>query len=176
MDTANYVIAARSGDQRAFTALVVAHQNLALGFAYSKLGEALDSKLLSKEHYDTAKEVLNALRFTHDLLLDPVYLEYVALGAKQKAGDRRASFVNTKLGELETGARKKLKRGLLLERFFTQPFFVTEEFSRKPGVYVSLPETISGCKKILAGEYDECDLDHMSYIGNLDLPKSTNEK
>jgi len=128
---------------------------------------AIDRKLLSKEHYETAEEVLNTLRFAHDQLLDPVHLEYVALGARQDALKRRTDYVSDKLRQLDPDDSKKVKRGLLLERFFTQPFFVAEEFTSKKGVYVSLSDTIKSCKKILAGEFDDRDLEDVSWKGAL---------
>jgi F-type H+-transporting ATPase subunit beta len=41
-----------------------------------------------------------------------------------------------------------------LERFLTQPLFVTESFTSQPGQHVSLEDTVSGCEAILDGQDD----------------------
>lgn len=128
---------------------------------------AMDRKFLSKEHFDTAEEVLNILRFTHDKLLDPEYLELIALDSKEKATKRRKVFLKDKLEQLDPSDRKKLKRGLLLEQFFTQPFFIAEEFTGRKGEYVPLLDTIKNCKKILSGDFDENDLEEVSFKGSI---------
>jgi F-type H+-transporting ATPase subunit beta len=42
-----------------------------------------------------------------------------------------------------------------LERFLTQPFLVTEQFTGIPGKTVAIEDTIKGCTAILSGEGDE---------------------
>jgi F0F1-type ATP synthase beta subunit len=56
--------------------------------------------------------------------------------------------------QLSAEDRQVLGRGRRLERFFTQSFFVAEEWTRRPGTYVSTADTIRGCAAILAGECD----------------------
>ena len=126
---------------------------------------AMDPALLSKDHYETAREVLELLKTAHDELLDPVHLEFAALGAREDAVKQRNEFVKQKIKSLDTETRTRVKRGLLLERFFTQPFFVTEDFSGTKGIYVPLKDTISSCNKILSGEFDKRDFKDVSYLG-----------
>ena len=57
--------------------------------------------------------------------------------------------------QLSAEDRQVLNRGRRMERFFTQPFFVAEEYTKRPGAYVSLADTIRGCAAILAGECDD---------------------
>ncbi len=128
---------------------------------------ALDPGMLSKDHYETARDVLKVMRTAHEQLIDPVHLEYVALGARQDALERKTKYVSDKLRELDPETRKIVQRGILLEHFFTQPFFVTEHFSSKKGVHVSLTDTISSCKMILAGEYDDRSIADVSWRGAL---------
>jgi len=60
------------------------------------------------------------------------------------------------------------KRAERLQRFLTQPFFVTEKFTHRKGSYVPLEKTLEGCERILSGEFDEIDPDRFYMIGSLD--------
>ena len=75
------------------------------------------------------------------------------------------------IDELSRNDRLTAKRAERLQRFLTQPFFVAEAFSGQKGVYVPLEKTLEGCERILAGEFDEVDLDKLYMIGSLDEVK-----
>ena len=47
-----------------------------------------------------------------------------------------------------------VKRARRLERFFTQPFFTTAQFSSAQGKFVTLEQSLDGCERILSGEFD----------------------
>jgi F-type H+-transporting ATPase subunit beta len=55
-----------------------------------------------------------------------------------------------------------------LQRFLTQPLFVTEQFSRRKGVWVPRQKTLEGCEKIIQGKFDEVSLEKIYMIGSLD--------
>ncbi len=69
--------------------------------------------------------------------------------------------------ELSRQDRIVAKRAERLQRFLTQPLFVTEVFSGRKGVYVPLEETLQGCRRILKGECDEMELEKLYMIGSL---------
>ena len=46
-------------------------------------------------------------------------------------------------------------RARKIERFLSQPFFVAEQFTGTPGVYVPIAESIRGFKEILEGKHDD---------------------
>ena len=58
------------------------------------------------------------------------------------------------IDELSREDRLIVNRARRLERFLTQPFVVTEQFTGYKGKSVSLDDTIDGCEKILKGEFD----------------------
>ena len=60
------------------------------------------------------------------------------------------------LEQLSQRDRNSVFKARRLERFLTQPFFCTEQFSGLTGQLVSLEETLAGCEAILNGEFDEC--------------------
>ena len=72
------------------------------------------------------------------------------------------------IDELSRSDRKIAKQAERLERFLTQPLFVTESFSNKKGVYVPLSKTLDGCEAILSGDYNDTELDNFYMIGTLD--------
>ena len=53
------------------------------------------------------------------------------------------------LEQLSAEDRKVVTRARQLERFLTQPFFTTEQFSGIPGKFVSLQDALTGCEQIL---------------------------
>ncbi|HSN82825.1 MAG TPA: F0F1 ATP synthase subunit beta [Polyangiales bacterium] len=70
--------------------------------------------------------------------------------------------------ELSREDRATVNKARRLERFLTQPFFTTEQFTGKPGKLVTLEETIDGCERILAGEFDEVGEKSFYMIGSAD--------
>lgn len=69
--------------------------------------------------------------------------------------------------ELSRADRLVAKRSERLQRFLTQPFFVSETFTGKKGCYVTINETLNGCEKILNGEFDDVELDKLYMIGSI---------
>lgn len=55
-----------------------------------------------------------------------------------------------------------------LERFLTQPFFTTEQFTSMAGKSVDLEDTISGCERILSGEFNDLTENDFYMIGTVD--------
>ncbi len=55
-----------------------------------------------------------------------------------------------------------------LERFLTQPFFTTFQFTNMPGKSVDLESTISGCERILSGEFNDFSEDDFFMIGSVE--------
>ncbi len=55
--------------------------------------------------------------------------------------------------ELSTEDRHIVHRARRLERFLTQPFFVTEGFTNQPGKLVTLEDSLDGCERILNDEF-----------------------
>merc|ERR1719379_3140690 len=60
------------------------------------------------------------------------------------------------LEELSDQDRLTVERARKVERFLSQPFFVAEVFTRIPGRYVSLNDTVTGFAQIVGGELDAC--------------------
>jgi F-type H+-transporting ATPase subunit beta len=70
--------------------------------------------------------------------------------------------------ELSQNDRRTVNRARRLERFLTQPFFTTEQFTGQNGKLVSIEQTLSGCERILADEFHDEPERVLYMIGALD--------
>lgn len=80
------------------------------------------------------------------------------------------------LEQLSTTDRKVVNRARRLERFFTQPFFATEQFSGIKGKLVSLEDALVGCESILADELSDLPESAFYMIGNIEEAKQKEPK
>lgn len=72
------------------------------------------------------------------------------------------------LEELSREDRAIVNRARRLERFLTQPFFTTGQFTGYEGRVVSIDETLAGCERILADEFREIPEQRLYMIGAID--------
>jgi F-type H+-transporting ATPase subunit beta len=72
------------------------------------------------------------------------------------------------LEQLSPDDRKLVARARRLERFFTQPFFTTEQFSGIKGQLVSLADALDGCERILNDEFNDLPESAFYMIGAVD--------
>ncbi|MGD8743384.1 MAG: F0F1 ATP synthase subunit beta [Granulosicoccaceae bacterium] len=77
--------------------------------------------------------------------------------------------------ELSREDRDTVNKARRLERFLTQPFFATGQFTGKQGKLVPLAQTIDGCERILAGEFDEVNEKAFYMIGSIDEVGTTGQ-
>lgn len=94
----------------------------------------LSPEIVGKEHYDTAQRVKNILQRYKELQ------DIIAI-----------------LGMDELSEEDKLvvHRARRVQRFLSQPFHVAEQFTGKPGVLVSIEDTIKGFNMIMDGQVDQ---------------------
>ncbi len=107
----------------------------------------LDPKTIGEEHYFIARETQRIL---------------------QKYKDLQDIIAILGMDELSEEDKLTVNRARKLERFFSQPFFVAEEFTNTPGQYVPLKETIEGFKTIISGDCDKWPEQSFLYVGNLE--------
>jgi len=79
------------------------------------------------------------------------------------------------ISELSREDQRTVFRARRLERFFTQPFFVTEQFTGTAGKMVSREETLTGCERILNDEFAEYPERALYMIGSIDEAKISHE-
>ncbi len=107
----------------------------------------LDPLIIGQEHYEVARGVQSILQRYKELK------DIIAILGMDELSEEDKLAVNR--------ARK-------VERFFSQPFTVAEVFTGSPGKYVSLKDTITGFKAILAGEYDDLPEQAFYMVGGIE--------
>lgn len=75
------------------------------------------------------------------------------------------------LEQLSPQDRDVVARARRLERFFTQPFFTTEQFTGLTGKLVSLEDALDGCERILHDEFKDYSERSLYMIGTIDEAK-----
>jgi F-type H+-transporting ATPase subunit beta len=108
---------------------------------------ALQPGIVSAEHYRCATRVQEVLQRYRDLQ------DIIAILGIDELSDEDKLVV--------TRARK-------IERFFSQPNFVAEQFTGTPGEYVKLEDTIRGFTEILDGKHDELPEQAFYMVGTID--------
>jgi len=93
----------------------------------------LDPNIVGEEHYFVAREVQRVL---------------------QRYKDMQDIISILGIDELSEEDKITVSRARKIERFFSQPMYVAEQFTSIPGRYVPLSETIRGFKEILDGKHD----------------------
>jgi RNA polymerase sigma factor (sigma-70 family) len=67
-----------------------------------------------------------------------------------------------------TGDRLMFERARKLQNYFTQPFFVAEPYTRRPGTYVGLDEALRTCRDILEGRLDDIPVEAFYFAGGIE--------
>ena len=94
----------------------------------------LDPLIVGQEHYDVARDVQRVLQRYKDLQ------DIIAILGVDELSEEDKLTVN---------------RARRIEKFFSQPMFVAEQFTGRSGRYVPISETVRGFKEILEGKWDQ---------------------
>lgn len=78
--------------------------------------------------------------------------------------------------QLSSEDHKVVGRARRLERFLTQPFFTTEQFTGMSGKLVSLEDALDGCERILADEFEDYPESAVYMIGAIDEAHEKNKQ
>ncbi len=70
--------------------------------------------------------------------------------------------------ELSEEDKLTVSRARKLERFFSQPFIVAEQFTGKKGIYVKLEDTLKSFKEIVEGKADDLPEQAFLYVGGIE--------
>jgi F-type H+-transporting ATPase subunit beta len=72
------------------------------------------------------------------------------------------------IDELSEDDKLIVSRARKIERFFSQPMFVAEQFTGTPGEYVPLQETVRGFREILDGKHDDVTEQAFMFTGTIE--------
>jgi F-type H+-transporting ATPase subunit beta len=115
----------------------------------------LDPNVVGEEHYGVAREIQRTLQRYRDLQ------DIIAILGMEELSDEDKLIV--------TRARK-------IQRFLSQPFFVAEEFTGTPGVYVRIADTMKGFKELVEGKHDEVPEQAFYMVGTIEDALAKAEK
>ena len=107
----------------------------------------LSPDILGQEHYSVAKEIQRILQRYKELM------DIIAIMGMDELSDEDKILVER--------ARK-------IQRFLSQPFFVSEKFTGIKGTYVSLKDTIRGFKEIIEGKADDLPESAFLFVGTIE--------
>jgi len=79
------------------------------------------------------------------------------------------------LEQLSSEDRRVVARARRLERFLTQPFFTTEQFTGHQGKLIALKDALDGCERILRDEFKDYPESAFYMIGTIDEAKAKAE-
>jgi len=108
---------------------------------------ALDPLIVGSLHYETARSVQTTLQRYKELQ------DIIAILG---------------LDELSENDKLIVGRARKVQRFLSQPFFASENFTGVPGRYVPLAETLKGFEAIVSGKHDDIPESHFIYKGSID--------
>ncbi len=112
----------------------------------------LDPNIVGEEHYGVARNVQKVL---------------------QKYKDLQDIIAILGMDELSDDDKLTVSRARKIQKFLSQPFFVAEQFTGAPGIYVPVKNTIKSFKEILEGKYDHISEQHFYMKGSIeDVVKS----
>jgi len=113
----------------------------------SSTSRILDPQVVGQDHYEVARGVQRVLQRYKDLQ------DIIAILG---------------IDELSEEDKLTVSRARKIQRFFSQPFFVAEVFTGRPGVYVPLKETVRGFREVLEGKHDDIPEQAFYMAGTID--------
>ncbi len=115
----------------------------------------LNPNVVGKDHYRVARTVQEILQRYKDLQ------DIIAILG---------------IDELSEDDKLTVQRARKIQRFFSQPFFVAEAFTGKPGKYVKIEDTVKGFDELISGNLDHIPEQCFFMVGNLDEVLANYEK
>jgi F-type H+-transporting ATPase subunit beta len=113
----------------------------------SSTSRILDPAIVGDEHYRVAREVQRVLQRYKDLQ------DIIAILG---------------IDELSDEDKLTVSRARKIQRYFSQPFHVAEQFTGFKGRYVKVEDTVRGFKMLVDGELDELPEQAFLYVGAIE--------
>jgi len=107
----------------------------------------LDPAIVGDEHYRVATGVQQVLQRYKDLQ------DIIAILG---------------IDELSEEDKVVVSRARKAQRFFSQNFYVAEQFTGQAGVYVPIAETVAGFRALIEGDLDDAPEQAFTYVGGVD--------
>ncbi|MBM4396069.1 MAG: F0F1 ATP synthase subunit beta [Deltaproteobacteria bacterium] len=115
----------------------------------------LDPLVVGEDHYRTARRVQQVLQEYKDLQ------DIIAILG---------------MDELSEDQKLVVSRARKIQRYLSQPFFVAEQFTGRPGKYVKVDDTVRGFKEILEGRHDDLPEQAFYMVGAIEEAREKGEQ
>ncbi|MEW6074381.1 MAG: F0F1 ATP synthase subunit beta [Planctomycetota bacterium] len=115
----------------------------------------LSPTVVGEGHYHVAREVQRVL---------------------QRYADLRDIIAILGIEELSEEDRLVVHRARRIQRFLSQPFFVAEQFTGTPGIFVSREDTVRSFQEILEGKHDDLPEQAFMYVGSVEMARERAKK
>jgi F-type H+/Na+-transporting ATPase subunit beta len=107
----------------------------------------LDPQVVGPEHYKVARDVQQIL---------------------QRYNDLKDIIAILGIEELSDEDKQTVARARRIQRFLSQPFFVAEQFTGTPGVFVSREDTVRSFREIVEGKHDSLPEQAFYMVGSIE--------
>jgi F-type H+-transporting ATPase subunit beta len=111
----------------------------------------LDPNVVGEEHYKVARETQRIL---------------------QRYADLKDIIAILGVEELSDEDKQVVSRARRIQRFLSQPFFVAEQFTGTPGVFVPRDQTVRSFKEIIEGKHDDLPESAFMYVGSVEQARA----
>ena len=131
---------------------------------------ALERAIAEQGIYPAVDPLTSTSRILEPLTVGEEHYE-VARGCQQvlqRYKDLQDVIAILGIEELSEEDKLTVARARKIQRFFSQPFFVAEQFTGREGRYVPVRETVRGFKEILEGKHDALPEQAFYMVGNID--------
>ncbi|MEO2078498.1 MAG: hypothetical protein ABGX20_24635 [Bacillus sp. (in: firmicutes)] len=124
-----------------------------------------DAELVSRKIYPAINPLYSTSVLIEGGTLSKAHLHTQQQAKKVLRRYRELRFLG--MERIPASEHETYHKGLRLEAYLTQPFLITESFTKKKGVSVSTQATITDIQRILKGEMDDVEVETLFYVGEL---------
>ncbi|MFS0673569.1 hypothetical protein [Ornithinibacillus sp. 179-J 7C1 HS] len=128
-----------------------------------------DADLVARHRYPAVNPLISTSSVLEGAHLDQEHftIQQKALKILRRYRELRSLVNVSGIERIPTSELQTYRRGERLEAYLTQPFYIAEPFTKKPGQAVGLQDTLNDVKEIMNSAVDSKNVSELEFIGNL---------
>lgn len=128
-----------------------------------------DADLVARHRYPAVNPLISTSSVLEGAHLDQEHfaIQQKALKILRRYRELRSLVNVSGIERIPTSELQTYRRGERLEAYLTQPFYIAESFTKKPGQAVGLQDTLNDVKEIMSGAVDSKNVSELEFIGKL---------
>ena len=123
----------------------------------------LSRQMILRKNYPGVDVMTTRSRLLDDALIGQEEVA-IAQSARDAIGSRRLAEEDPTVSADPIA----LERAKKVQAFFSQPFFVAEPYTKRPGSHVSRADALRGCREILEGKHDDLPAAAFYFTGSIE--------